>query len=222
MKAIKVHRYDNQASPPKMRERLQFLSLERRLRTKRFSSVLRTNGEWSWHRDRSLAHSLGQRSSWPIAGDTRKTIHQLGQPFSALHQRMEKGKRAREAIENSTPRERIVYIYMRDSSIQSIQSMHQWLRFSIWPFTVKYIALSYLWKCFWFYVPWKLHIYIYTYTHAHTYTHIEDSFMREDNHLKIVKMKFLKEVYYFFIFISYNKDIPYSTNIITTSTVYAH
>lgn len=46
--------------------------------------------------------------------------------------------------------------------------------------------------------------------------------MREDNHLKIVEMKFLKEVYYFFIFISYNKDIPYSTNIITTSTVYAH
>lgn len=167
MKAIKVHRYDNQASPPKMRERLQFLSLERRLRTKRFSSVLRTNGEWSWHRDRSLAHSLGQRSSWPIAGDTRKTIHQLGQPFSALHQRMEKGKRAREAIENSTPRERIVYIYMRDSSIQSIQSMHQWLRFSIWPFTVKYIALSYLWKCFWFYVNLKT-----SYIHIHTHTHI--------------------------------------------------
>ena len=87
MKAIKVHRYDNEASPPKMRERLQFPSSERRLRTKRFSSVLRTNGEWSWHRDRSLAHSLGQRSSWPIARDTRKTIHQLGQPFSALHHR---------------------------------------------------------------------------------------------------------------------------------------
>lgn len=220
MKAIKVHRYDNQASPPKMRERLQFLSLERRLRTKRFSSVLRTNGEWSWHRDRSLAHSLGQRSSWPIAGDTRKTIHQLGQPFSAIHQRMEKGKRAREAIENSTPRKRIVYIY-----ICEIVRFNRFNRcISDWdsPFDLSQLNIL-LWViCENAFDFTYLENFIYTYTHAHTYTHIEDSFMREDSHLKIVKMKFLKEVYYFFIFISYNKDIPYSTNIITTSTVYAH